>query len=478
MKTKKIVFAIVPLLLLSLYSTGLAAQPPGVTTAPYTVSYSARLVDSTGTAVTTAHQIRFSIWSDADVDATDYLVDGSIDPIATGFTGWEEEHTVTPDSNGLFHVQLGSITTLPNFALTTDIWLQVDVKANGLAKTAYETLDPDGDATAGVTDRHYVNSQAFAINSDTLDNRDAGYTAGDVPYLDGSALLPVSTIPGGTNADSFIIDIDDSVGAPSTIKLQFGSTLAKILEYDIANTYFNFNDDVNITGGLAVSGNVNFAGSTEFHMRQVADESTATCTTLDEMVLDTAENKIYICTATGSPGTWVAADTGSSSPFAHEMIFEPEYNDSIYAGDGTNNLGKLEIFFTDTDGDPGNNNYNYYKWTTQQATLQDFDLIIRTNLPTNFTGWGATPVQFTYKTADANTANNKIDISIEDTAGTAVTLTGAANLASASWTTASITYGGTPTWTAGEEITIKLKLSALSAGIAYAGNITLFFNGT
>jgi len=386
-------------------------------------------------------------------------------------------------------VQLGSVTTLPNFTSSTHIYLQVDVKPNGTPDTSYETLDPDGN-TANTDDRHPINSAAFAINSDTVDNRDVGLTAGDIPYLDGSALLPISTIPGGTNADNFIIDVDDSVGAPGSIVLQFGSGLAKVLEYDLASNYFNFNDDVNITGDLTVTGDtalsgdlsatgvVDFSSSSEFHMREVADEATATCTTVDELVLDTTENVIYVCTAPGAPGTWIAAaGGGGGSTYDQSMVYEPEYNDAVIEMDGTNNRGKLSIEFNDTDGTPGNNNYNFYIWTTRQSASQDIDLVIRTILPTGFTGWQATPMNFTYKTLDGNLANNSLDVSIEDTNGNPVSLAGGTNLVNSSWTTANITFLGVPVWAAGQPITIHVKLAATDIGTAYAGKLSLNYTG-
>lgn len=474
-KTMAIAICMVCVLLLSTLVTT-AAPPPGTTTTPYTVSYSAKLADSVGTPITTTQQIRFSLWSDADVDPTDYLGSGAIDPLAGGFSGWRETHNVTPDSNGLFHLQLGSINTLPNFTVPNHIYLQVDVKANGAPDTSYETLDPDGN-TANLTDRHPVNSTAFAINSDTVDNRDVGLNAGEIPYLDGSAQLPVSTIPGGTDEDSFILDFDNSVAAPGTISLQFGGTLAKSLEYDLAANYFNFNDHVNVSGDLTVTGSADFSSSSEFHMREVADEALADCTTVDELVLDTTENRIYSCSSPGSPGTWVAVSGTAGSSYNQSISFEPEYDGVVYDQDGTNNRGKLEIKFADTDGVPGNGNYNYYLWTTRNSSRQDIDLTIRTRIPEGFTGWQAVPVNFTYRTQTGLLADNQIDITIEDTNGNPVTLTGASALVNTAWNTTNITYAGAPVWAPGQPITIKIKLSATSAGAAYAGNLKLNYAG-
>jgi hypothetical protein len=421
---KKSLYALMVILCLGLAQAALAAQPPGITTAPYTVSYSAKLTTAAGTPVTTTQSVRFSIWSDADSDPTDYMPLGTINPAAVGYTGWEETHLVTPDANGLFHVRLGTINTLPNFTLSAHLQLEVDVKASLLPATSYEVLDPD---TNALIDRFPIDSSAFTINADTVDNMDAGYLPGNMPYLDGTGLLPVGVIPGGTNSDSFILDFDDTVAAsPPTIALQFGNTLGKILEYDLAAGWFNFNDDVNITGNLTVTGTIN--------------------------------------------GVTVG-------PYNQTLAYEPEYNDTIYQGDGLNNNGKLEIFYVDADGVPGNSNYNYYMWTTKKAASQDIDLVIRTKLPEGFTGFQATPVEFTYRTADGVLANNQVDVSMEDTAGNPIVLAGASGLVSAAFTTANITFGGGETFTPGQPVTIKIKLTALNAGAAYASTLKLNYIG-
>lgn len=453
----------------------LAAPPPGTTTTPYTVSYSARLADAGGNPVTTTQTIRFSLWTDADFVPTDLLGSGAIDPAATGYTGWFEEHTVTPDSKGLFHVDLGSTTTLPNVTVSTHVYLQVDVKPAASPLTAYEVIDPTG-STADLSDRHVLNAAFYAINADTVDNADVGTGPGNLVTLDGAGLFDVAYIPGGTNADSFVIDADDTVAA-GTIPLVFGTTLAEVLEYDITNSYFNFSDDVNIQGDLTVTGNADFSGSSEFHMREVADESTADCTTVDELVLDTTENRIYVCVATGSPGTW-ASTGGTGGTYAQSIVIEPEYEDGVIVGDGSDNLGKLESFHEDTDGSPGNENINYYRFTTQQGTLQDVDLVLRVDLPDGFTGFQATPLEVTYRTSDLVTTTNNVEITLEDTTGTAIPLVGGTGLVSTTFATSGITFGGAPTFTAGEPVTIRVKLSSTSAGFADVGKISLNYVGT
>jgi hypothetical protein len=401
-----------------------AAPPPGQTTAPYTISYSGKLT-SGGNPVTTTQTMRFSIWTDDDVDAGDFTGGGAVNTGAAGYAGWNEEQTVTPDSTGLFHLRLGSIVTLPSLTDSTHKYLQVEVKPVGSPITSYEVMDPDGN-TANVNDRHPLNSSAFTINADMVDNRDAGTGPGQIPFLDALSKLPISTIPGGTNGDTFILDFDDTVASPAPITLQFGNTLNKTLTYDTLNTWFHFNDDVDIGGNLTITGTLN-----------------------------------------GAP----------VGLYSQTSVYEPEYADGVYEGDGASNNGTLQIFYDDVDGTPGNNNFNNYKWTTNQTSLQDFDIIARVQVPESFTSLQGVPLTFVYKTDTALAADNVVDVTIEDTAGNPVTITGGSALTSATFATTGITFTGAPTFTPGQQFTIKIKLAAKNTGAAYAGRCTFNYNG-
>jgi hypothetical protein len=79
-----------------------AAVPPGITTAPYQITYTAKLTDAANAPVTATQTVRFSLWTDADWDASDVDVLGDINPLAVGYAGWQETHTVTPNSEGIF----------------------------------------------------------------------------------------------------------------------------------------------------------------------------------------------------------------------------------------------------------------------------------------------------------------------------------------------------------------------------------------
>lgn len=154
-----------------------------------------------------------------------------------------------------------------------------------------------------------------------------------------------------------------------TVDLQFGNDgTDALISYDPNNQNltlsapggtFDFSDD-----NLRTTGAVELQGSSEFHIREVANEAAATCTTVGEIVLDTGENRIYVCTATGSPGTWAASDSGSSQDF-----------DDVYDISQSGANLTMEI-------DNGSLNFNIT--TADSFTIQDGGVAIA-----EFTGAGA-----------------------------------------------------------------------------------------
>ncbi|MDF2379574.1 MAG: myxococcus cysteine-rich repeat containing protein [Candidatus Gracilibacteria bacterium] len=401
-----------------------------LTTTPNLIPYEGVLKDAGGVAVIVSQDIRFSFWLDADfTDVVDRDGAGAIPVAAPGNSGFTEVHTVVPDSTGFFQVDIGSIGgTIPDFITTSHLFLQVEVKPTGSPDTSYETLDIDGVDNA--IDRQALGTMPYSRNSDFIDNRELGENSGDIAILGVGDVFPTQFIPGGTDVDNFIIDADDD--APGNIQLSFGAIINnQILEWDpngvaAADGWFNFTDDVNIGGDLSITGTVN--------------------------------------------GVTIG-------PKNKTLQLQAEYPNAVVNQDGTDNRGKLEGFFIDTDGAAAPDNFNYYQWTTQRATLQDLDLIVRVRLPDDFTAFQAVPMVLRYRTSDGVIANNRVDLSVDDTTGTTVAgITGNAALASPTFTTTDITLPG-GTFTAGEEITIIIKLTSLTGAFAQVADLDIHYVG-
>jgi|GEM_PF-554635 len=473
------------------------------TSAPQNHVYNGRLLDASGNPVTTAHTIRFSYWNSADLIAGDVTATGAINVGSVRYANWTETQTVTPDSKGYFSVSMGSVTALPNvenMSLSTllSLYLQVEVKASAAANTAYEVLDPNNADTT--VDRSSVLSVPFALNADKLDRRDIGTGSGSIPLLQSGGVLPTSATPAGTNSNFFTIDADST--AATSITLKFGETLAKTLTYDIVNSRFTFNSSVRVEGNLTVTGlingvdvstlatssdrylrvssgaglsivvsagsyringtMVNFAGTGSMNIRNAATNYiflTSTGVNLSVVGYPATKSFLPLAEVLTSGGTIQSVTdrrilSSDNREEAVQDVLHPEFKNASLVGDETSNVGQLMI------ANDSVSLRNYYSWTSTRTTLQDYDIVVKYRLPAQFIRW-TNGIYVTYRSTTALSADNALEVQVYDTAGAAVTLTGTpTNLASTAWTTAQFQFQGTPTWTAGQDITIKFKVSA------------------
>lgn len=423
-------------------SAVLASAPPPLSnsTAPYKLTYTAKLTDASFAPITTAQSIRFSLWTDADWDAADVDGLGNINTLAPGYAGWTETQTVTPNADGIFTVEIGAATPLPNFTSATHIYLEVDVKPSASPNTAFEVLDPNGN-TADTNDRKPFNSSPYAVNADTVDNHDAGNSPNNLPILDGAGKLIYGVLPDAVNADTFTLDVDNNA-ASNIITLQFGGAIAEFLRWNNPASRFEFSDDVQIDGDLTFTGTANITGA----------------------IIDGTLN-----TLTNIPNSALA-------PYNKIIRLAPEYDGSDLVGDGADNNGRMVMEHEDLGG---LDKRNYYQWTTGKSTAQDLDIVIKYQLPTDFVAFTGTPITLAIQTQDGIAANNSIDLTMYDSTGAAVALSGATALTSASvWTDQSITFAGAPTLTPGTFVVFHIKTTSLNGGkYARVGDLILNYTG-
>lgn len=499
----KILFILACSILLTMLFTALTAS--AATTTSQRHVYNGHLLSSAGTPITTAHTIRFSYWKSADAVSTDITATGSINTGATNYASWQETDTVTPDSNGYFSVQLGSGTALPSLSSYTaaqlqSLFLQVEVKASTEANTSYEILDVD--ANSSTVDRSPILSVPFALNADLLDQHDTGTGSGNIVPLGSGGLLPIGAIPGGTNRDSFVLDSDNTNTSTGSITLTFGTSLAKMLTYDVANSRFNFNASLRVQGNLTVTGLINgvdvksltgalrtssgggltlrvavgsyrlngsitnYAGGTIALTASSTNyvffgsgglTKNTTGFPSDESFLPIAE----VVTSTGSITSLSDRRTLQSDDRDRTIVqtYNPAFEKASYQGDGTSNVGQLTL-----NNDTGSLR-NFYAWSSTRSTLQDYDILLRVPVSSSFTRWRSdgtnNPLSITYRSTSSSSANNTLAVQVYDTAGSLVTLSGSVtSLASTSWATTGIEFTGSPTWTAGQDMLIRLKVSA------------------
>ena len=493
--------------------------PPAhaATTGPVTHIYNGHLLESNGTPVTSAVTIRFSFWKSADYSSTDTTATGSINTGSTNYASWQEVQSVTPNSNGYFSVELGSVTSLPSWMTTTSslagYYLQVEVKMASAVNTSFELLDVNSsDATI---DRSHLASVPFAQNADLLDQRDLGTASGSIPLLQTGGLLPVSEVPGGTNRDLFVLDFDNT--ASSTIGLQFGNTLAKTLTYDVVNSRFNFSSSLRVQGDLTVTGLINgvdvttlqgatgalkafsggglnlrlsggnyrvngtitnFTGSASVVLRNNATNYvffTSTGLTVNTLSFPVDKSIIPVAQVTTTNGSISVVNDrrvlqSDDRQNTIMKVLHPGYEGASYQGDGAENVGQLYVSHDNI------NLKNFYLWTSSKTSLQDYDVIIRAQIPLDFKKWTGSGIVVYYRSTSVATGNNKLDITVYDTNGVPVSLVGSAsNLTSTSWASTTLTFSGAPTWTAGQEFIIRLKMSAKDDYQMQIGDLKLHY---
>lgn len=490
-------------------------------TVPTKHIYNGRLLNSAGTAITTARSIRFSYWKSADALSGDTTATGAINVGASNYGGWQEVHTVTPNSLGYFSVTLGSGTALPVYAnlpasTLLSLFLQVDVKGSSETDTAYEMLDIDSNDST--VDRSGILSVPFASNADTIDEREVGTGSGSIAILGPNGEFAKDVIPGGTNSGSFVIDANNT--ETSEIALQFGATLGKKLTYDILNSTFKFNANLQVQGNLTVTGLINGINVTQLQSStgalkawsggglnlnvaygsyrlngnitnygggQIALTGGATnyvffgsgglqknmsAFPTDESFIPVAE------VVTSNSGITSVVDrralSGDNREQTKAQTFNPSYEKASYQGDGADNVGQLSVTHDNT------NLLNFYDWTSTRTSLQDYDILLKVPVTDDFVRWKNTatvnPLTLTYRSTSASTSNNKLDIQVYDTSGIPVTLSGSATgLANTSWTTTQLEFSGSPTWTPGQDMLIRIKPYAKDNYQMHIGALKLMF---
>ena len=213
----------------------------------------------------------------------------------------------------------------------------------------------------------------------------------------------------------------------------------------------------------------NTAGDMQIFRTDATPEGSVTGS-IGDFAIDGTNGKSYIKNSGNGTNTGWAQFGGNR---VKQMVFNVEYEDTVATGDGADNRGTLTSQFIDA----GARKYNFAEWTTARAAIQDIDIVYSIRLPDDFISFTSTPLEVIYTTSDADTGKNKIDVYLYDTTDTAVALTSASALANASWTTSNITFGGVPTFTAGQVITLIIKLSSTNAGNARIADVIFDYNG-
>ncbi|MCK5472289.1 hypothetical protein KAI54_03835 [Candidatus Gracilibacteria bacterium] len=166
---------------------------------------------------------------------------------------------------------------------------------------------------------------------------------------------------------------------------------------------------------------------------------------------------------------WSSLDTRDET-----LSLVPQYPGLSVEEDGANNMATLKL---NTDVD---NSHNFYILSSAQSALNDLDIYVRIQLPDDFVSWQTTPLQIYLNSDSAEITSNQIDIFVNDTDNNAVTLSGGTDLVSSLagiWNLKAITFEGSPVWTPGNFITIRVNMQAKDNNGIRIGEIKLNYVG-
>jgi hypothetical protein len=151
-----------------------------------------------------------------------------------------------------------------------------------------------------------------------------------------------------------------------------------------------------------------------------------------------------------------------------KLVFSAEYAGAALEADGTDNLG----FLTSDNAGSANSWMNYYHWenTLTDGGTNDYDVILRFTLPTDFTAWEANAIVIDH--AGTSNANFTATVYTEGSATALATLGATTTGAITTWGTATIPNTGI-TLAAGQTGIIVLKMTATDVGTAGASSIRL-----
>jgi cytoskeletal protein CcmA (bactofilin family) len=260
-------------------------------------------------------------------------------------------------------------------------------------------------------------------------------------------------------ASGFVLNKNN---AAADALLQFGNaTATQSLKYSHANQRFEFSKDLKVNGSLSgktltVDGNVNLHGVT-YNFSGVQGGANT-----------------YLKNDGAGNLTWTGLALGNGS--GNIMSLHPEYPNAVYFASGSTTVGTLNYSYDSAS------KQNYYEWTSTKATLQDYWVSVRLQIPKNFSHFEtASGMVLRLRTTSTSAANNFVSVGLLDTTGNPVSLTSNTTLRSGlanTWSTKTIGGVSTGTYTPGGYITILLRTAALTANVTDLGSIDLNWANT
>lgn len=156
------------------------------------------------------------------------------------------------------------------------------------------------------------------------------------------------------------------------------------------------------------------------------------------------------------------------------VVISPEYSGAILYADGSDNHGRMISDAINIGGVFK----NYYEWKSDRETLQDYDILVRITLPSDFVSWKEDAISLDFMTENsASIANNKVEIALMGDSGIDSEIKNGISKMPGSWERISIkAVDITQCKKAGDSCTLRLSMYSKENYYVRVGDISLNYN--
>ncbi|MDX9970825.1 MAG: hypothetical protein RBS56_02860 [Candidatus Gracilibacteria bacterium] len=190
--------------------------------------------------------------------------------------------------------------------------------------------------------------------------------------------------------------------------------------------------------------------------------------------LDLDSNNILGAVIDGDLNTLQDISINSLQDRNKSIKLRPTYPNMVINKDGSFNKVTLK------EGNDVLNNLTYLVLSSNEAVLNDLDLIISLKLPEDFVSFQSTPIQLRLKSETIFASENKIELSLTDSLNNPVSLLNAVDLHSSvanEWILKNIGITGAPTFTPGSVVNLNIKLHSRYLNKIFVSDLILNYVG-
>jgi hypothetical protein len=224
--------------------------------------------------------------------------------------------------------------------------------------------------------------------------------------------------------------------------------------------------DLGVDGSLAVTGQMILRNSTNTNTVaiQAGTTSSSYAITLPSAI-GTAGQCVTIASVVGSTQTLGYGSCGGGGGGGTQTVtLVPEFAGATFKADGTSNTGFMTSNHVGGLSSGEGYKHNFYAWSTDQATAQDYDIVTEYQLPSSFSNFtGSTWKMWVY----GDNAGDVISYTIKDAAEHSCATGSFTTTTTGSWSQQTLSTSGLTTspcsYAANDVITIDFNLSSASS---------------